>query len=256
MNIFRFIILILLSFLLPACTQQPTGQASQKADLIFLTEDYAPLNFSKNGIPTGMSVEVIDAIGNVLKIKPDIKVQLWKNAYKTALNTPNVILFSTVKTTQRENKFYWLKPSLMKFKEYFYEKNDRNIYINKLEDAKKYKIGTTTDFSSEENLKAEGFKNIVSFPTQAETMQALIDGKVDLAVFETFRAEILIKKLGHSLSDVIPTYKIRTAHLYIAISKGTPQNIVDEWQKAFNLIRKNKTYYKIYKKWLFSHTMF
>jgi polar amino acid transport system substrate-binding protein len=256
MSLFRFIIFILISTVLVGCSKTSKNYTSQKTKLIFLTEEYAPLNFTEKGEVKGMAVDIVKAICEELNIKPDIKVQLWKEAYHTALNTPNVILFSTVKIKERENKFYWLKPSIMKYTEYFYEKKGRNLFINKLEDAKKYKIGTTTRFSSEQYLKAEGFTNLSSFPTQEETLKALIDGTVDLVALASFREEFLAKKLGYSLSDILPAYKIRTAHLYIAISKETSEEIVKEWQNAFNEIRENKTYYKIYKKWLFSHTMF
>ena len=247
-------VIVLISFLFTACSKKTVANESQKTKLLFLTEEYAPMNFSKKGKAKGMAVDVVNAICKELGIKSEIKVQIWKEAYHTALNTSNVILFSTTKINLREDKFYWLKPSIMKYKEYFYEKRGRNITMKKLEDAKRYKIGTTTEFSSEQYLESKGFTNLVSFSTQEETMQALIDGTVDLVVFASFRAEVLTKYFDYSISDILPVYKIRDAHLYITISKGTSEKIVREWQDAFDTIREDKTYFKIYKKWFFSHS--
>ena len=255
MKLFRYSLFCLISAILIGCTETPTGKATQKTKLQFLTEEYAPLNFSGKNEPVGMAVDIVNSIGSILNIKPEIKVQLWKDSYHTALTTPNVILFSAVKIKQRENELHWLKPSIMKFEEYFYKKNGRDdIEITKPEDLRKYKIGTTTDFSSEEYLKEKGYKNLTSYSTQEEAVKALMNDKVDLIPLATFRAEILIKKLDYSISSILPAYKNRNGHLYIAISKGTSKDVVNEWQAALDKIRENKTYYKIYTKWFFNHT--
>ena len=81
-----------------------------------------------------------------------------------------------------------------------------------------------------------------------------MNDKVDLIPLATFRAEILIKKLDYSISSILPVYKNRNGHLYIAISKGTSKDVINEWQAAFDKIRENKTYYKIYTKWFLNYT--
>ena len=172
MKLFRYTLLFLILAILIGCTKTPTGKVTQKTKLQFLTEEYAPLNFSEKNEPAGMAVDIVNAIGTILNIKPEIKVQLWKDSYHTALTTPNVILFSAVKIKQRENKFHWLKPSIMKFEEYFYKKNGRDdIKITITEDIRKYKIGTTADFSSEEYLKEKGFETLQAIPHRKKQLK-------------------------------------------------------------------------------------
>ena len=81
--------------------------------------------------------------------------------------------------------------------------------MHKIEDAKKYTVGTTADYYSEEYLKDHGFKKLKSFETQEETFKALMDGKVDLITTTTFRKEYLTRKLGYSESDILPVLKNR-----------------------------------------------
>lgn len=251
-----FIIITFILLIMSGCKKAPSGEASRKADLIFLTEEYAPLNFSSKDKIQGMTVDVVKAICRILKIKPEIKIKSWGETYEKALKTPNVVVFSIDRTQSREDKFYWIEPSVAKLKVYFYERKDSEIEINRLKEAKRYKIGTTKDFFSEEFLKNKGFKNLRSFANQEKTLNALINGEVDLAVFSSLRLEHLVDKAGLSVSDLLPVYKIKNGHFYIAISRGTSKKVVEEWQKAFDLIRQNRTYYKIYKKWFLSHKIY
>ena len=114
---------LFLSLLLFGCSKSPDGDNSQKTKLLFVTENYAPLNYSYGGKPTGMAVDVINAMGKVLGVTPEIKVMLWKDAYEKALTEPNVVLFSVTKIKSRADKFNWLEPSLIKFNRKFLRKS-------------------------------------------------------------------------------------------------------------------------------------
>ena len=72
-----------------------------------------------------MAVDVVEAIAEELGLpEPDIKIQLWAKTYETALKEPNIIIFSITRTPLREDKFYWLNPSVMKFEEFFMRRRD------------------------------------------------------------------------------------------------------------------------------------
>ena len=234
-----------------SCTKAPTGEASKKAKLQFLSEQNPPMSFLIRGKPSGMAVDIVYALAKQLNIKPDIKIQLWKKSYYTALHEPNVFLFPTTRTKKRENSFYWLGP-IMDFRHYLYAKKQSKIKIRNLNDAKKYTIATVMDFSSEEFLIKNGFKNLYRCTSQLEAMKALMENKAQLAIISNISMEVLLYKLKLSVSDMIPTYKTDDSKLYIAISKGTPKSVVQEWQDALKIIKRNRTYYKIYRKWFMS----
>ncbi|MCP4181230.1 MAG: amino acid ABC transporter substrate-binding protein [bacterium] len=256
MKIIKFLTTVFLIIMLVGCTEKPSGKISKNTQLKMLSESYPPLVFMKNGKLEGMFVDVIDEISKVLKIKPNIVIQSWDKSYETALNTPNVVIFPIVKTLIREKRFYWIEPPLKDFTVHFYEKRGRELVISNFNDAKKYKIGTNRGFYSDEIMRREGFKNLVTYDTPEETIEALMDNKVDLIVFTDFRAEILIKKSGYSLSEILPVYKAGKGGLYIAISKGTDKRIVTEWEKTFEYLRKKRIYFKIYKKWFMGYTLY
>ncbi len=248
-------LILLIPVLLFGCTESPSGEATKKAGLIFLSENWPPLSYPDNGKPTGMAVDVTTAIANELGVQADIKIQLWEDTYQTALKNPNVVVTAMNRTSIREDHFNWIYPPIKRYKEYFYKKRGSPIKLDSFNDAKKYKISTITDFAAEQQLIAQGFENLVSYPTPEEAMRALVEGDVQLSVFGDFIYEYIIKEIGYSVSDVLPVHKAFDRELYIVISKGTPEEVVTEWVQAFRVIRKNKTYYKIYEKWFLSPTL-
>lgn len=251
-----FIILIGLLLSISCCSKPPTGEYSRKVKLKFLTEEFFPIIFIENNKPEGMAVDLLNEAGKILNIKPEIEIQLWNKSYKDALQNPDVFLFPTTMTKEREKEFYWLKPSLKKFNAYFYKRNGSKLSLKSIEDARKYKLATIKGYFSEEVIIEKGFTNIIRYNTPEEAMKALMDKKADLAVFEDFRADIIVTKIGYSISDIIPVYKLLSSELYIAISKKTSSEVINEWQKAFTILSRDKIYYKLYEKWFLRNTLF
>ncbi|HJO92552.1 MAG TPA: transporter substrate-binding domain-containing protein [Victivallales bacterium] len=256
MRISKFFTAVFLIVLLAGCTEKPEGEVTKQTHLQMLSESYPPLVFLKDGKIEGMFAEVVDSIAKTLKINTDIIIQPWDKSYETALTTPNIVIFPIVKTSIREKRFYWIEPPLIDFTVYFYERSGRDLIINSLNEAKKYKIGTNRGFYSDEIMRREGFKNLVTYETPKDNIKALMNGEVDLVVFTDFRAEILIKKSGYSLSDILPVYEAGKGGLYIAISKGTDKRVTAEWEKAFKYLRQKRIFYKIYKKWFMGNTLY
>lgn len=255
MNKLSIILMLLILVLVCGCSQGPSGEATKKAELIFLSDDWPPMSYHEDGNSAGMAVDVTKAIAQELGVQADIEIQLWENTYQTAIKTPNVVVTAMNRTPQREEHFNWIYPPLKRYNEYFYKKRGHNIKVDDFNDARKYKIGTITDFASEQQLKAMGFENLISYPTPEDAMRALVQGDVQLSVFGDFISEYVIKQVGYSVSDVLPVHKAFERELYIVVSKGTSPEVVNEWERAFKVIRQNKTYYKIYEKWFLSATL-
>jgi hypothetical protein len=77
-------------------------------DLDFYTEQYPPYNMMMSGEKQSISIAILREVLDVAETRkgiPDVEVVPWARGYKTALNTPNTVLFSTTRTTSREDKF-------------------------------------------------------------------------------------------------------------------------------------------------------
>jgi ABC-type amino acid transport substrate-binding protein len=87
--------------------------ASPIDDLNFYTEQYPPYNMKVGGEKQGISIEILREVLDAADTKKgisDVEVVPWARGYKTALNKPDTVLFSTTRTAAREDKFIWVGP--------------------------------------------------------------------------------------------------------------------------------------------------
>jgi len=218
--------------------------------LQIFTEDYPPLTFQKNGEITGFGTEVVREIITRLDIPDNIRISSWENGYHLCLVNPNFVLFTMKRTPLREKLFNWVGP-IGSNRTIFYAKKGSKIKISSMEDAKKVgKIATCSAWFSEQDLKDAGFKNLLSSPNPAENVRQLVEGEVELSIFTDITIPEIAKQAGYSIDDLEPVFTVSSGDFYIAISKGTPEHVIDEWQQAFNEIYEDGTLEKLYEEWL------
>ena len=214
------------------------------------TEDYPPLTFEENGQITGFGTEVVREILTRLDIPDNMRMSSWENGYHLCLVNPNFVLFTMKRTPLREKLFNWIGP-IGTNRTIFYAKKGSKIKIGNMEDAKKVgKIATCPAWFSDHDLKDAGFKNLVSSPNPTENVRQLVEGEVDLSIFTDITIPEIAKQAGYSIDDLEPVYTVSTGDFFIAISLGTPENIIDEWQQVFYEIYGDGTLDKLYQKWL------
>lgn len=227
------------------------NSANNSVKLTLLTEEYPPITYKgTDGKVTGIVTDVVTEIMKRLNVNYEIQLMKWDDAYAQALNNPNVVLFSTERTEKRENLFNWVGP-VGSNKIYFYAPKNSNIQINNLDDAKKVsKIATCASWFTEQYLKDQGFTNLESFADPKEDVRKLINNGANLSVFTDMTVGNLVKDTGYSIDDIKAIYKLMETQFYIAISKGTSQDIINKWQSAFEEIKKDGTLAKIYQKYV------
>ncbi len=91
-----------------------TAQAAQTLDDIqWISEEYAPYNYTEDGVPTGISVDVLQHIWQRLEIQrdvSDIRVLPWARGYRIAQDDTNACLFLTTVTDPRRELFQFVEP--------------------------------------------------------------------------------------------------------------------------------------------------
>lgn len=93
---------------------------SPAAEMTLITEDAAPFNYTEDGKLTGVTTGVVREIARRLGIDCDIEVLAWTRGYQRLRSEPNVALFTTVRTPEREALFHWVGPLYISRKNSFY----------------------------------------------------------------------------------------------------------------------------------------
>lgn len=218
--------------------------------LQLMTEEYPPITFKKDGKATGFVTEIVQEMIVRQDIPDNIRLITWKNAYNLTQFNPNVVLFSIERTPERENLFQWVGP-VGKNSATFYAKKGSGIKIGSMEDAQKVPaIATTTSWFTEQNLKGKGFTNLVSTPLPETSVKQLMNGDVQLSIFTDITVPEIVKNSGYSMDDLEPVFTVSNTYFYIAMSLGTPLEMVNQWQSVLDELKVDGTFEKIYRSYI------
>jgi polar amino acid transport system substrate-binding protein len=219
-------------------------------DLTIVSENSPPFNFVKHDTFTGSSTEIVREMLRRMHRADTIQILTWARGYNLALSRPNVVLFSTARTNQRENLFHWIGP-LYRVRFGFYAKKESGLRLTSLADAKKVgAIATYKNDVREQLLKSQGFTNLDSSKSPASNLKKLISGRVDLWLFSNLGVERVANQIGIDPDELELVLPFKDAYSYIAISKGTSQAVVNQWRAVFDELKQEGIFEKITKQWL------
>lgn len=215
--------------------------------LQLMTEEYPPITFMKDGEPAGLVTDMVREIARRTGLADRIRLTSWKNAYNMARLHPNVVLFSAERTAERERLFHWVGP-VGQNSALLYARKGSGISLNSLDDARAVPaIATTTEWFTEQHLENAGFTNLVSAKDPADNVRQLVNGEVQLSIFTDITIPEIVKEAGYSMNALEPVFTVSRTGFYIAISRGTPLEIVHQWQSVLNDMKRDGTFAEIYR---------
>jgi polar amino acid transport system substrate-binding protein len=224
--------------------------ATNAADLQVLTEENPPGSFTKDGKVTGLGSEVVDEIQHRLGCEVPVEMYPWARAYKLLQEKPNVALYLTVRTAEREALFKWVGP-VTTLNIAFYSKATTPFPIANLAAAKSAAaILVPHEHWSHQLLWKDGFTNLMETATPDTMVKMLLSGRAPLMLFENTSLDFLLINNGASKPDVALMYVFMESQSYIAFSRGTPDKLVQKWQNSLDEMKRDGTFARLYEKWL------
>ncbi len=218
------------------------GAPLARADsLVLLTENLAPFNmstsggnFAKDDAVKGISADVLRLTCQRAGI--DCKMILrfpWDRVYQQALKEPGYGVFSTARTPERETLFKWVGP-IASNDWVLLARADSPITLSNLQDAAKYRIGGYKGDAIGQHLIDRGLA-VESSLRDNENVKKLEKGQIDLWVTADPSGPYMARQEG--FKDVKVAYRFRTAELYLALNKDTPDEWVRKLQGALDALR-------------------
>ncbi len=238
------------------CAAAVAAIASQAATLACVTEENRPVNFLENGKVTGFSTEVVQAVLKEINMQCDFQVMPWARAYTTALHGENVLIFSIMRTPEREKLFKWVGVVSPPDSSYLFALRDRNVKLRSLKDALNYKIGTINGDAREQFLESKGFVkglHLHGNATPKTTYEKLKLGRVDLWAMSEIVALDLVRREGSDpeqvLVRVLPLTELGSGGSYMAFGPRTDDQLVERFRKGLDAVKANGTFAALQKKW-------
>jgi polar amino acid transport system substrate-binding protein len=115
------------------------------AHLNYLTEEWAPFNYQEEGNLTGISVEILEEVFKnigVNRSRADVRIVPLAEGFQAAQNNTSTVLFSIVRTPEREHLYKWAGP-FTRANFVLYAPTKSNITISPLKDLNDYRMRST-----------------------------------------------------------------------------------------------------------------
>ncbi len=245
-----YLYMVLILFVLSGCQSQLRKNVEGNSDLTMFTETYRPLNFEKNGEITGQATEVVTELARRTGTGADIRLVPWQEGYQKVLDQPNTAIFSTVMTPERKELFQWVGPIAV-LETNLYALKGSDINITSMADVKDVsEVATVEDYYTEDLLQGDhGGSNIKTYPDEAKTARALLDGDAQLLASSNESLPNVLDKIDADMDRVKNVFTVSTDLAYIAFSNGTPSDLVTDWQEKLNQMKEDGTFAQIYSEW-------
>ena len=208
-------------------------------DLIYMTEEYRPYNYTENGQATGISVDLLRLMWKKMgAVEQPVISYPWARGYRLVQVKPNHVLFAMSRTEQRDKLFKWVGP-LYVARHVLIGLSERKIQVNSLEDAKKYRIGTIKEDIAEQLLTTAGFEktNLQGVSNMETNMEKLKKGRIDLIAYGERGFHDLVKSGGYDPEQYETVHVIEENGSYYAFHKDTPDLLIQKFQDALDSLK-------------------
>lgn len=237
------------SFAATPAEPAPAAATADAAGLRLLSEEFPPINFSEEGRPSGLAVEVVQGVLQRLGQRLPIEFLPWARAYREAQGSQPVALFSAARIAEREKLFQWAGP-IVTFYSSFYARAGADR-LKRFDDARHAEdVLVVRDWYTAQQLASEGFRNLryVSDPVQG--LRMLMAGRASLFASERISMPGTLQSAGIEPGALAEVYTYASSDGYIAFSPGTPKRTVAAWQREINAMKRDGSFQAIYKRWL------
>lgn len=214
------------------------------AQLNYLTEEWAPFNYQENGNVTGISVELLESIFKSIGVNrssADVRIVPLAEGFQIAQNNTSTVLFSIVRTTERDSLYKWAGP-FTKASFVLYAPVRSNITISSAKDLNKYRIGAVNASIENDLLASRGVNKsqIVNGQTPEDLLSMLDNGEVDIWATGDLagRHQMLQTSEDPNAYEII--YTLSENDFYYIFSKDVPDTLVRAFENAIETARSQK----------------
>ena len=218
--------------------------AATHAQTIKVVTEDSSYTYLKDGKVAGPATEIVE-----MSLKraglTDYRVSLypWARAYDMALQEPSTLIYLIARTPARETQFQWAG-EFMRIQYHLYKLRDRNdVVVNDLSDAKRYAVAVMRDDVRQQYLQSRGFDKLVVSARNSDSLRMLLDRKVALLPLPENDVARFCKEahVDPAALQKVLTLDEMTTGIYMAYSRGTPEEVVKRTRAAFDKLKADGT---------------
>lgn len=210
------------------------------AQAIKAVTEESSYTFVRGGKVAGPATEIVEATLKRAGLN-DHKIGLypWARAYDMALQEPNTLIFLIARTPAREAQFKWAG-EFLRIEYHLYKLRSRkDVAVRNLQDAKAFAVGVMRDDVRQQYLQSRGFDKLVVSARNSDSLRMLVDGRVQLLPLPDTDMLRFCKEanIDPASLEKVMTLNEMTTGIYMAYSRGTPDDTVARTRQAFDQLK-------------------
>jgi polar amino acid transport system substrate-binding protein len=221
--------------------------------LIIATGELPP--YTSTNPKESFLTEVLDEVAREMGVTFEFRFMPWKRCEFSVEKLKAWGTVPYVRTTERENKFYFSDTLFTRPAKFFYYMPDgtrKQIPFSKLSDLKAFKIGAVRGYYYTQSLIGAGL-NVVFVTTDEQAFRMLKDKRVELVPADDAVGNYLIRKLwpDETANFFTLTKPLDISSESLMTSKNYPdtQNLLNKFNVALKKIKENGVYQRILNKY-------
>ena len=252
-KIFQYLLVALL-LIIPSISSMSQVHALQAAEPTLKTiiiANYAPYSFvNPDGSSDGFSVELMQAVTQVMGVKLEIKVDTWDNA-RHALENGTIDFLPMMAYSAERDKLYDFSPPHTIAYDAFFTRKDANP-IRSMDDLQGKNIIAMQSDQAHDYLSSLTFKQpgqIILVESLPDALRLLASGKGDTALMPKLVGLALIRDLNLTNLGLSPVVvEAYNRPFSFAVRDGN-QGVLERLNQGLVIIKATGQYDEIYKKW-------
>jgi len=214
-------------------------------------ETYPPYELSQNGKITGLDVEIIQSVFEIMGEKVVFEEYPWERCLKMVENGDVDAITSLFKTDEREKFLYFPAVELSLEENAFFTAKGSGIKFNgNLNDLKKYTIGMIQGYSYGDEFDNASYLKKDENTDNETLIKKVAGGRTDLGIGNILVINYVAKELGLDKKIEFLKPSLSKDGLYIGFSqKAVSKDFAKKFSDALVKFKKTSAYKNLLKKY-------
>ncbi|WP_164084646.1 substrate-binding periplasmic protein [Alteromonas flava] len=171
---------------------------------LVVTEDAPPLQYVVENEVRGITTKLVKAVVKEANLNAELKVYPWARALNTTIQRENTLLYSTIRTPEREDELIWIGKLGRFHLSFMALASNQQFSIRTPAEAKSSVIGAMRHDFTHEYLRMQGFadENLVIRSSLPELIDLLYKGLIDSFVVDQYLICDLVEHYSHSCDEL------------------------------------------------------
>ena len=198
-------------------------------------------------LPANSAGNLVQALLEASGIPYAVEVAPWSRAIQAVDSEPNVIVYSIVRTAERESRYYWIGQTRPVDIYLFGLRARAHELPTTLQQARDYRIGNLRANMVDDYLSSAGFTELVYFQDFSRSIAMLQRGRIDLIPFAEHGINQFLRLQEADSDLLVPMLRIEAlaTSLNIILSKRTDPEIAALLAETYQELVQSRRYEEI-----------